>query len=119
MKRRAISPRANDPVSELLFAFILYPTQFRDIWNGEDSSPERGLAAAVLEGAETDLRKYRYARGRSRQRMYWQAYQWVASPDREWPFSFVNICDCLGLSPEAIRARLLRATDDRAEAKAA
>ena len=83
---------------------ITYPTpsftrsQFRDIWNGEGHSPERELASAVLDAAASDLRNYRYARRRRRQRIYWQTYQWVASDSREWPFSFVNMCEFLRIS---------------------
>jgi hypothetical protein len=91
----------------LFAAAVLDPLQFRDIWNGAGKSPERELAVAMLDAAAVDLQKYRYARRRSRQRMYWQTYQWVASGDGEWPFSFVNICESLRLSPEALRTRLL------------
>jgi len=38
-------------------------------------------------------------------------YQWVASDCRQWPFSFVNICEILDLSPQALRAQLLDAQD--------
>ena len=38
-----------------------------------------------------------------KQRLYWQAYAWVADDDRQWPFSFVNLCETLGLDIEAIR----------------
>jgi hypothetical protein len=108
MKGFAISPRPKTGHRAPLFAAaILDPAQFRDIWSGAGHSPERELAAAVLDAAVVDLQKYRYARGRGRQRMYWQTYQWVASSDREWPFSFINICETLRLSPEALRARLL------------
>jgi hypothetical protein len=117
MKRHSISSRPSDLTSELAFASILHPTQFRDLWNGDHRSPERALAAAVLEGATEDLLKHRYARSRYRQRLYWQAHQWVTSPDREWPFSFTNICESLHLSPDALRARLLQA--GRAEDEAA
>ena len=86
---------------------ILHPAQFRDIWNGEGHTPERELAAAVLDAAAADLKNYRYARRRRRQRIYWQTYQWVSSEEREWPFSFVNICEFLGISPAALRERLL------------
>jgi hypothetical protein len=84
---------------------ILDPAQFRDIWNGGSYSPERELAAAVLGAAVADLQKYRHAHGCCRP--YRQAYEWVAAVDREWPFSFVNICESLRLSPEALRAQLL------------
>jgi hypothetical protein len=98
---------------------ILHPAQFRDIWSGEASSPERELAAAILEAAAADLRNFRYARRRRRQRLYWQAYQWVASEDREWPFTFVNICEALRLSPSAMRERLLDPQPERDVAEAA
>ena len=91
MKGYAVPPRPND----------------RDICRGGDHHPERGLAVAVLDTAAADLQKYRYAPRRNCQCLYWQAYQWTAAVDREWPFSFVNICESLRLSPEALRARLL------------
>ncbi len=112
---RSIAPaRANDVPRVAGFAedylphTILHPAQFRDIWNGEGHSPERELAAAVLDAAAADLRNYRYARRRRRQRLYWQAYDWVASENRDWPFTFVNICEFLQLSPAAMRERLLQ-----------
>jgi hypothetical protein len=113
MMRFANSSRANDVprvpgfTEDHLPHTILHPSQFRDIWNGEGHSAERELASAMLEAAASDLRNYRYARRRRRQRMYWQTYQWVASDDREWPFSFVNLCEFLRVSPAAMRERLL------------
>jgi hypothetical protein len=103
-------PRVPGFTEDHLPQTILHPSQFRDIWNGEGYSPERELASAVLEAAASDLRNYRYARRRRRQRMYWQTYQWVSSNDREWPFSFVNLCEFLRVSPNAMRERLLSPT---------
>lgn len=124
--RYTTSPRVNDGPRVPGFAedrlphTILHPAQFRDIWNGEGYSPERELAAAVLEAAAADLRNYRYARRRRRQRLYWQTYDWVASDEREWPFSFVNICEFLCLSPAALREFLLDPSDgERQVAEAA
>ena len=59
--RFAISPRANDVPRVPGFAedhlphTILHPAQFRDIWHGEGDSPERELAAAVLEAAAVGM----------------------------------------------------------------
>ena len=64
----------------------------------------------MLDAAASDLRNYRYARRRRRQRIYWQTYQWVASEARDWPFSFVNICEFLRISPEGLREQLLAPT---------
>ena len=103
--RCAASPRANGMRRAAPSAREHQLAQFHDIWSG--NSPERELAAAVLETAAADLQSCRYAGRRRRQWMYWQAYEWVASIDREWPFSFVNICELLRISPEALRTRLL------------
>src|SRR5579862_4939627 len=113
MKSQA-SP-ADDLASECPSDLVPHPTQFRGLWNGGHSSPECELAMAVLENAVTDLLRHRYAHGRYGQRMYWIAYQWVASSDWDWPFSFLNICECLRLSADALRTHLLRAGDGRAE----
>ena len=84
------------------------PAQFYDIWcRTRAISPERALVLVVLWQAAADLQKYRYAQRRDRQRRYVAAYQWVVSDDRRWPFSFVNLCESLGLAPDALRAELL------------
>jgi hypothetical protein len=36
-----------------------------------------------------------------------EAYLWVASEERSWPYSFVNLCEALNLDPELTRDRLL------------
>jgi hypothetical protein len=84
------------------------PSQFHDIWGrSRYVSPERALVLAILEQALGDLEKYRYATRRRQQRLYMEAYKWVASDDREWPYSFVNLCETLGVSPESVRERLI------------
>jgi hypothetical protein len=99
-------PRMAGFPEEFLAPCILHPVQYRDIWSGSSSSPERELAAAVLDRAATDLRIYRYARKVRHQRLYVQAYQWVASDDTTWPFTFLSVCHALGFSAAALRERL-------------
>lgn len=48
------------------------------------------LTLAVMERAIDDLVHNRFAKTRCGQRAYWDAYDWVAAEDREWPFSFVT-----------------------------
>ena len=87
---------------------VVLPSQFHDIWpRTRFLSSERALALAVLSRVVVDLQKFRRARRRRQQRMYMEAYQWVASETCDWPYSFVNLCEMLGLSPEALRAGLL------------
>jgi hypothetical protein len=70
--------------------------------------PERRLMAAVLQAVVDDLRGsvHRHAAGYgastdSRRRRAAVAY--VARRDREWPFSFDNLCDALSLDPGRLR----------------
>jgi len=42
-----------------------------------------------------------------------RAAEWVRSDDRHWPFSFVNLCETLGLDPERLRTGLARLLTQR------
>jgi hypothetical protein len=74
--------------------------------------------AAVLQAVVDDLRGsvYRHAAGygastdRRRRRA---AVAYVARRDREWPFSFENLCDSLSLDPGRLRNALGRARQGR------
>lgn len=67
----------------------------------------RRLAFAVLWRAVVDLAKYRFAKGRRPQRLYWEAWEWVASTDRCWEFSFEQLCEGCKIEPATARAALL------------
>jgi hypothetical protein len=84
------------------------PAQFHEIWHRTRFiTSERALALSVVWQAIIDLRKYRFAARRRQQRLYMEAYLWVASEERSWPYSFVNLCEALNLDPELTRDRLL------------
>ena len=74
---------------------------------GREPNPEAVLAAAVLKLAFEDLQKHRGATDTRRRRTFREAYTWVKSNERRWPFSFLNVCDMLDLSPGALRTKLL------------
>lgn len=113
MSRRVPALRSKDTphipgfAEDFLPLTCLMPVQFRDLWVGSSHSPERELAAAVIEVAANDLRNNRYARRGARQRLFVKAYEWVTSESRDWPYSFVNLCESLHLKPEAVREQLL------------
>jgi len=69
--------------------------------------PEGMLAAGVFCQAANDLQKFRYERRHNGQLLYREAHDWVASNDRSWPYSFLNLCDALHLAPQIVRAELL------------
>lgn len=93
---------------DALAAEVILPGQFQDVWHHSTAvAPERMLAIAVLSEGLLDLVRYRFAKRRRGQRLYWEAHQWVTADDRQWPFSFVNLCDSLGLSVQAVREYVL------------
>ena len=71
------------------------------------SASHVALAKGVLAQAKEDLRRFRGATDRVGREMYRDAYSWVASNDFAWPYSFLNVCEALGLSPEVQRVELL------------
>ena len=64
---------------------------------------EKALAAGVLRQAASDLRRFREQEDAVGREMYWDARSWFVSNDTEWPYSFLNVCELLGVSPEDIR----------------
>lgn len=80
-----------------------YPTVAAALWQ-----PERRLMLAVLEDAiDSYLANVGARRGIRRARFH-EAASWFQSNETEWPFSFVCICDALGIDPAVIRRLLVR-----------
>ena len=105
---------------EFLKPETIRPIQFDSIWRrSSQPTPERSLLVAMLEQAASDLSNFRYRPRRKAQRIYWDAYRWVTSDDRSYAFSFVNICEALKLSPEALRSGMLGRGGPRDLVKAA
>ena len=70
-------------------------------------NPQKPLAKGVLRQAAKDLRLFQTAQDRLGRALYTDAYTWVLSDDTSWPYSFVNVCQVLGLSIESTRSDLL------------
>jgi hypothetical protein len=83
-------------------------------WNGDTSGP-RALMLAVLEDAVQCIEQGRRRRGFRARRLAADAEAWVRSESRDWPFSFVNVCDVLGFDADAVRKRLLMMPTDASE----
>jgi hypothetical protein len=67
----------------------------------------RELASGILKQAAQDLRRFHGATSVVGRELYQDAYLWVMSDDRSWPFSFLNVCQLLTLAPEIQRRELL------------
>lgn len=90
---------------------VMVPVQYVHPAGLCTSEPHRRLMAAVLQtvvddcrgsaprrqagfGPSTDVREAR------------RASDYVASTDREWPFSFENLCEALGVDAGSLRREL-------------
>jgi hypothetical protein len=76
----------------------------------EDYSSEtvqKELAAGVLEQATQDLRRFHGATSAVERELYLDAYSWLTSDESTWPFSFLNVCQLLNLTPDIVRQKLV------------
>jgi len=85
-------------------------------WNGDTSGP-RALMLAVLHDAVQCIEQGRRSRRFSARRLAAEAEAWVRSNSRDWPFSFVNLCEVLGFDPDAFRRRLLTTANDPSDGR--
>ena len=105
------SPRQTQTLDLLFASGELLPSQMavRSVW-----SAEKKLAAAVLEGALTEIRNYggtlRHVRSLK------LALEWVRSDDTSWPYSFRPLCELFSLDVDWVRQRVATwATEPRPE----
>jgi hypothetical protein len=66
---------------------------------------------AVLSDAVDIVMRSRCPRSARQRMLLEESACWIASNDRQWPYSFLNICDGLGLEPDRLRSGLARFVD--------
>ena len=98
--------RGRPPIHLSLSLNLVMPSQFFP--ERGDGPGERRLMRAVLKDALAVLFKYDATQDRRGQRLLAEAQHWLESDDAYWPFSFVNVCDALGLDPSCVRERVAR-----------
>jgi len=83
---------------------VLQAQMFGDARRDGDASGPRALMLAVLEDAVRCIEEGRWRSHFRARRLAAEAEAWVRCERREWPFSFVNICEVLGFDVDAMRA---------------
>ena len=73
--------------------------------------PEKRLAWAILEDAIRTFQDNVSAHNRRSERIFRETEQWITESNHDWIFSFENVCETLGLTPEYVRQGLLRWKD--------
>lgn len=61
---------------------------------------------AVLEDALDCYQKYAFSRDTQGRQLFEEAHEWISSGNRDWFFSFENICETLEINPEYLRRGL-------------
>lgn len=78
-----------------------------DLYNGVASGPERSLLSALLfDGVQAYL-SYALNDAQILKEKYKEAYHWVNNDDSEYVFSFISVCENLGINPESLRLGLI------------
>lgn len=82
--------------------------QYFDRWRGAGClEPERRLILAVLEAVDC-FQENVLRQGRKQEELFDEAQCWFFDDETEWPFSFLNVCDALGLDANYFRSGLKR-----------
>jgi hypothetical protein len=70
--------------------------------------PEKRLMLAILEDAVQCFQNNGFAQSVRGRRIFHEARKWIVDADRDWIFSFENVCEALALNPAYVRAGLCR-----------
>jgi len=96
-------------VASLFQPDILVAAQYLEtVLTRASLEPEKRLMLAVLEDAVLCFQKGSSAGDRRRKALFTDAEEWIMEENGDWPFSFENICEVLGLNPAYLRQGLLR-----------
>src|SRR5262245_62569282 len=103
-------PRPRDPeiLAELFAPEVVLPDQLQQGYRRDSYiSGEKALMLAVLEDGIRCFQEH-LTNPRSNPRLLSkQAEDWIRAVDYEWPFSFNNVCETLGIDPDALREKLV------------
>ena len=100
--------RTPESLADLFSPDIVLPEQFFEGARRDSYiSGEKALMLAVLEDGIRCFQEH-LRNPRSNPRLLsQQAEDWIRAVDYDWPFSFNNICETLGIDPSALRVALL------------
>jgi hypothetical protein len=106
-------------MNDLFEIDILAPVQFQNHFGPRSLTPQQRLMLAVLADAIECFQKYAAGRDGKSEQLFRDAQRWIFEGRSDWPFSFENICDILGMDAGYIRRGLSGTVHARARAMAA
>ena len=101
-------PSTPESLADLFAPDVVLPAQFFEGARRDSlASGEKALMLAVLEDGIRCFQEH-LRNPRSNPRLLsQQAEAWIRAVDYDWPFSFNNVCETLGIDPSALRTTLL------------
>ncbi len=81
---------------------------------GYARGPERALLIALLFDGIQSFINYATCSNEVASKQYREAYLWVMSEDREYPFSFESVCEAVGINPAYLRLGLINVYNSNA-----
>ena len=96
-----------DMIGSLSEPDILASQQYYD-QETSGRQPERSLMFAVLLDAVECFQKYALLHDEYATRLFRETENWILDNDREWLFSFINICETLAIDADYLRQGLIR-----------
>jgi hypothetical protein len=100
--------QAEERLNDLFEPDVLLPIQyFAALKRKRFSSGEHRLLIAIMQDAVECFQKHIHARDSKRRQLYLDAESWIAADDYMGTFSFNNVCDLLGMSPDYLRQGLI------------
>ena len=99
-----LSLTLEEKTSSLFQLDPVLPAQYLAVFRRNTQlEPEQKLMLAVLEDAVTCIQKYGLSSQTKEKRLFSNTRDWILTQDNEWPFSFVNVCEALGLDSGYVR----------------
>ena len=112
--RNETSLSIEENVASLFQPDILLAAQYVETFRTKtDLESEKRLMLAVLEEAVLCFQKGSFAGDRRRKSLFRDAEEWIMEENSDWPFSFENICEALGLNSAYLRQGLLRCKEKK------
>jgi hypothetical protein len=106
-------------VTSLFQPDTLLPEQYLETFRRKlHLEPEKKLMLAVLEDAIACFQKYVFSRDGKGRMLFQEAEDWVLDTNSDWLFSFGNVCETLGFSPEYLRQGLAQWKAAKLESRA-
>jgi hypothetical protein len=106
--RSTTEPYNTTELADLFSPEIVLPEQFfRGVRKDSHISGEKAMMLAVLEDGIRCFQEHLRSPRTNPRLLSKQAEEWIRAEDYDWPYSFANVCETLGIEPAGLREALL------------